>query len=70
MASLKKMPPEVLVHILQNCHDFADVLAMVSTCKRLRSVWATNIESVIWFVGKRSIVAFDDALMAVSIQAI
>ena len=60
------VPPEVVSRIFQNCDDFADVLALAATCKRLQSIWDAETGIIIWEVGKANLLSFDDALIAVS----
>ncbi len=56
-------PWEVLVQIIDN---LPQLIALVLTCKRLHSVWTANAETKTWQMGELNIVAFDDALKAVS----
>jgi hypothetical protein len=67
MRLLLSGPPEIVTRILQSCDDFPQLLSFIGTCKRLYSVWETNSDIIAWGVGQRSIVAFNDALMAVCI---
>jgi hypothetical protein len=66
MGQLDSSPTEVIVRILESCEDFSQVLSLITTCKHLHSIWLTNPGTIIWKVGKRNILCFDDALMAVS----
>ena len=70
MGLLESGPIEVIVHILRGCDDFPQLLSFITTCKRLHSAWLSNPGTIIWEVGKRDIVCFDDALMAVRILLI
>ncbi|KAF6843019.1 LysM domain-containing protein [Colletotrichum musicola] len=70
MAGLLSCPAEVIVRILSHCHGFPDVLALVSTCKQLHSLWENAAPAVIRTVAQRGILAFDDALMAANIGPI
>ena len=65
MAAFGSAPNEVIARILGCCDNFAQLLNLISTCKRLHSVWVASPGTIIWDVGKRDIVCFDDALMAV-----
>jgi hypothetical protein len=67
MSLLLSGHPEIVTRILQNCDDFPQLLSIIGACKRLYSVWEANSGIIAWGVGQRSIVAFDDALMAVRI---
>jgi hypothetical protein len=62
--------PEIVTRILQSCDDFHQLLSISGTCKHLYSVWVNKSGVIAWEVGKRSIVSFDDALMAVRILLI
>jgi hypothetical protein len=66
MGLLESGPIEVIVRILRGCDDFPQLLSFITTCKRLPSAWLSNPGTIIWGVGKRGILCFDDALMAVS----
>jgi hypothetical protein len=58
-------PAEVTVRIFQCCSSFADLRALLLTCRHLHSVWVANAPSIVWHVGPKVIPAFDQALMAV-----
>lgn len=66
MYSLLSGPPEVICRILESCDDFPQLFAFISACKGLHSVWMASRGTIIWEIGNRNIVAFDDALIAVS----
>lgn len=66
MGLFDSAPVEIIVRILGSCNDFQQLLSLTPTCKRLHSVWTSNAGTIIWEVGRRDILCFDDALMAVS----
>jgi hypothetical protein len=66
MSLLLSGPPEILIGILRSCGDFTQLLALRTTCKHIHEVWVANPGTVIWGIGQRCIMVFDDALMAVS----
>jgi hypothetical protein len=61
---------EIVSRILQSCDDFPQLVALAATCKRLHSLWLPDTATLIWHVGRSSILAFDDALIAVSLPFI
>lgn len=66
MSSISTVPPEIIAIILQEYSNFQNVTSLVSTCKRLHSIWISELsKSVIWSVGCRLNLAFDVALLAV-----
>ena len=66
MNSLLSGPPEVICRILESCDDFPQLFSFISASRGLHSVWMASRGTIIWEIGNRTIVAFDDALMAVS----
>lgn len=58
-------PAEVILRILQCCDSTRDLLALVSTCRHVYSVWRGNVAAALWPVWLREIPHFHDALMAV-----
>jgi hypothetical protein len=66
-AAILFLPIEVLVHVLQSCHDFEDVISLALSCKLLNATWESHAIGIIGDVAKRCIIAFDEALLAVSI---
>jgi hypothetical protein len=66
MSLLLSGPPEILIGILHSCDNFTQLLALITTCKHVHGVWVANPGTVIWEIGQRCIMVFDDALMAVS----
>ncbi|CZR56555.1 uncharacterized protein PAC_06444 [Phialocephala subalpina] len=65
MSAFDTAPVEVVVRILSSCDNFQQLLRFITTCKRLHSIWLSNSGTIIWEVGPRDILCFDDALMAV-----
>jgi hypothetical protein len=59
-------PVEIILRILQCCHSTRDLLALVSTCRHVCSVWRGNVAAELWPVWLREIPHFQDAVMAVS----
>lgn len=66
MPSLTSLPTESLLFILQSCDTISQAVALSSTCKRLHSVYCSNVYSVLGRLGPRDIPAFYDAVVAVS----
>jgi hypothetical protein len=60
------LPPENLVGVFVRLDGWADVTALASTCRRLHSVWAANSAPIIEAIGPRYVLAFNEALVAVS----
>ena len=58
-------PPEIVVRIFQSCDSFADVRALLLTCRHTHAVWVANGPGVIGHVARKLIPAFDGAVMAV-----
>lgn len=65
MSAFDSAPVEVIVRILSSCDTFLQLLSLITTCKRLHSIWLSNSGPIIWDIGQRDILCFDDALMAV-----
>ncbi len=59
-------PVEIILCILQCCDSTRDLLALVSACRRVCSIWRENIATALWPVWLREIPHFQDAIMAVS----
>jgi len=57
---------EIILQILQSCDGFVDMFSLIVTCKYIYSAWLASPDLMIWEVGRRSFVSFNDALMAVS----
>ena len=62
---LASLPAELVVRIFQDCNSFADLRALLLTCRYAHSVWVANIPSIIWNVAPKLIPAFDRGLIAV-----
>ncbi|KAK6502042.1 hypothetical protein TWF481_009858 [Arthrobotrys musiformis] len=62
---LLTIPTEVQIEIFQSCGTFKQALSLAVTCKHLHRVWETYSTSIVSPIGRSSIPAFDDALMAV-----
>ncbi|KAK6358746.1 hypothetical protein TWF730_008068 [Orbilia blumenaviensis] len=62
---LLRLPVEVQIGILQSCGSFKQALSLIATCKQLRLLWETYSTSIVSYIGRNAIPAFDDALMAV-----
>ncbi|KAK6348685.1 hypothetical protein TWF718_006472 [Orbilia javanica] len=62
---LLTLPTEVLIRVIRSCSSFKQALSLVSACKHLRLVWETCSTSIVSYIGRAAIPAFDDALMAV-----
>lgn len=69
MALFSTIPAEIVVRMMLGCDDFSQLFSFVSTCKDLYLVWMSNFESIIWDMGIRSFLCFDDALIAVSSES-
>lgn len=63
---LLSSPPEIVLRILNSCDTLPQLIPLISTCKRLHSIWLSNMSTIIWHVGRESIPAFRYALVAVS----
>lgn len=66
MPNILSCPPEIAAQICMHCDGLPEVRALTATCKQLHFVWKASAPSIIWAVAPRTILAFDDALMAVS----
>jgi hypothetical protein len=69
MSLLLSAPLELVSRIFQSCDDFRDVVALATTCKHLHSIWAHEEGTILLQVGRRTVLSFDKALLAVSIMA-
>ncbi|KAL4806052.1 hypothetical protein BDV18DRAFT_160122 [Aspergillus unguis] len=65
MPNLNDLPPELLLQIFELCDAFSQAVSFVSVNKRCLSVWEARKPSILWHIGRASIVGFEDALMAV-----
>jgi hypothetical protein len=63
--SLSSMPPELVIRIFQHCDSFADLRALLLTCRSIHAVWVANGVAVARHLAPEVIPAFDQALMAV-----
>ncbi|KAK6519781.1 hypothetical protein TWF506_000077 [Arthrobotrys conoides] len=59
------LPTEVLIGIIRSCSNFKQALSLIATCKHLYLLWKTFSTSMVSYIGRNAIPAFDDALMAV-----
>ncbi|KAK6527445.1 hypothetical protein TWF694_004434 [Orbilia ellipsospora] len=59
------LPTEIHLTVLGHCESFTHALALATTCTQLWSTWNTHRKAVLYLIGRNSIVAFDDALVAV-----
>lgn len=66
MSCLVRLPAELLIVVFENCENFEELINLVETCKYVHGVWEKNQVSIISRFGKKHILAFNDALMAVS----
>ena len=66
MVTFLSLPPETLFLTLQSCNSLSQAITLASTCKRLHSLYSSNMHSILCQVGPRDIPALGDALMAVS----
>ncbi|KAK6540658.1 hypothetical protein TWF694_008051 [Orbilia ellipsospora] len=62
---LLSLPIEVQINILQSCDSYTQALSLVGTCRQLYSLWTTYSTSIVSYIGRNSIPAFDDALMTI-----
>ncbi|KAF7126020.1 hypothetical protein CNMCM5793_002379 [Aspergillus hiratsukae] len=60
-----KLAPEIIIEILKTYETVEDVVVCASACKQFHGVWLCNAPQIIWPIGQKQILAFDDALMAV-----
>ncbi|KAF3941582.1 hypothetical protein ABW19_dt0206797 [Dactylella cylindrospora] len=63
--SILGAPVEVLSRIFEFCDLFSQAIALASTCKALYSVWVENEAYILHKLAGNTIVAYDDALVAV-----
>ncbi|KAL2784034.1 hypothetical protein BJX66DRAFT_344425 [Aspergillus keveii] len=63
MTVFLSLPSEVLRLIFQNCHALSQLSNLGLTCKHLHALYSDNIHSTWSQVGKRSILAFEDAVI-------
>ena len=62
----QQAPTEVILLLMQACTSIRDLLALVSTCRRMPEVWSAHAASALWAVWLREIPHFQHALLAVS----
>lgn len=73
-ASLCNLPEELLTKIIVFTLQGADedgisqLCILTATCGRIRRACASTASHVIWDVGARSMAAFEDAIVAVSLR--
>ncbi|GIJ98260.1 hypothetical protein Aspvir_000376 [Aspergillus viridinutans] len=60
-----KLVPEIIIQILKNFDTVEEVVVCASSCRRFHDVWLCHAPQIIWTIGQKQILAFDDALMAV-----
>ncbi|GIJ89113.1 hypothetical protein Asppvi_008042 [Aspergillus pseudoviridinutans] len=60
-----KLAPEIIVQILKYFETVEEVVVCASACRRFHDVWLCHAPQIIWTIGPKQILAFDDALMAV-----
>ncbi|GFF79636.1 hypothetical protein IFM61606_04252 [Aspergillus udagawae] len=60
-----KLSPEIIIQILKNFETVEEVVVCASACRQFHGVWLCHAPQIIWTIGQRQILAFDDALMAV-----
>ena len=65
LRTLASVPAELVVRIFQYCNSFADLRALLLTCRHAHSVWVANNPSIIRHLASKLIPAFDRGLMAV-----
>jgi hypothetical protein len=61
-----RLSPEIIIQILKNFEIVEEVVVYASACRKFHEVWLCHAPQIIWTIGQRQILAFDDALMAVS----
>lgn len=66
-AHLLSLTPELMLRILQACVNFSDLVALASSCKQIHEAWVTHAPSLLWKLAPTKILAFNAALMAVSL---
>ncbi|KAF3914336.1 hypothetical protein AA313_de0205614 [Arthrobotrys entomopaga] len=59
------LPTEIHLAILGHCDAFTQALALATTCKQLWSTWNNHQKALLYPIGRNSVVAFDDALVAI-----
>ena len=69
MASLlKTFPPELLIQVIKEQHDIADVLALTSTCRILRHIWLSDFRTITDSILSQRICCYDDAVALAEAQ--
>jgi len=64
---ITSLAPELLQEILRACDSFSDLTALASSCKTIYAVWNSKAPSLLWDLAPTKILAFNAALMAVSL---
>ncbi|KAK6519125.1 hypothetical protein TWF281_003814 [Arthrobotrys megalospora] len=65
-----RQPVEILIAIFQKCNSLKDMMALSSTCSRLRSCFTSSSTQILYPTVASEYIAFDDALAAVRATAI
>lgn len=68
MPALSEAPLEIYTSILRNCGSFSTLKSLILTSRKFNDAWKENSSSIIWDVGRADVMAFNDALMAVSLS--
>ena len=63
---IRWMPAEMLLLIIRNCDSPRDLIALISTCRRIYLVWRGNPAAAIWPACLHELPHFQDAITAVS----
>lgn len=66
-SNLLSLTPELMLRILQACVNFSDLVALASSCKTIHATWVKHAPSLLWKLAPTKILAFNAALMAVSL---
>jgi len=69
MLTLLTLPVELIHTIFNGLDQFDDLISLASTCRYINRAWLSGAPDFIWRVGVANIIAFDEALVAVSIIA-
>lgn len=64
MTDLQSLPSEVLLLTFESCDSLSQAIALSLTSKRLYSIFSSLVHSIGTDVGRRDILAFDDAVIA------
>ncbi|KAH6691349.1 hypothetical protein F5X68DRAFT_201752 [Plectosphaerella plurivora] len=65
MVDFMRCPTELLAAIMGSCESLCDVKSLMLTCRRNHVVWLAHAPVIIAAVAPRTVLLFDEALMAV-----